>query len=193
LTKIQLDRQSAYRYWTTSIGNSSAIINGPYLVRNASFNDGTLSIHADFDQTSEIEILGLPTLKVVRVNGVDMSFYDNGVGVSLSFKYETPQFNIPNLNNLNWSSIDSLPEINSDFNDSRWPSATFSSSNNSYQHLWTPTSLFASDYGFTAGVLVFRGHFIAKGTEELFKVRVWLEFGNTLCLRSNTVSFLPLL
>lgn len=53
------------------------------------------------------------------------------------------------------------------YNDSLWPSASHTTSNNP-RNLTTPTSLYASDYGFNTGTLLYRGHFVATGTETSF-------------------------
>ncbi|ETS78462.1 beta-galactosidase A [Pestalotiopsis fici W106-1] len=181
------DRDSAYRYWVPSIGKTSAIILGPYLVRNASLHDyRTLSIQADFTENTTVEILGLSHLKSVIVNGVDTPFRDNNITISLDIHYKSPQLKIPVLASLKWRAADSLPELHSSYDDSQWPSADLSS-NNTYQHQWTPTSLFASDYGFHAGVLVFRGHFVAQGTEESFDIQTQggTAYGHTVWLNNT--------
>ncbi|KAF7531211.1 hypothetical protein G7054_g9091 [Neopestalotiopsis clavispora] len=182
-----IDRNSAYRYWITSIGNTSAIIAGPYLVRSASLHDnGTLAIQVDFTENTTAEILGLSHLKTVLVNGIDTPFQDDNVTISFNVSYKLPELRIPVLASLNWSSADSLPELHSSYDDSQWASASLSS-NNTFQHQWTPTSLFASDYGFHAGVLVFRGHFLAQGTEESFEIQTQggTAYGHSVWLNST--------
>lgn len=99
----------------------------------------------------------------------DFKIQDERIVANIS--YSAPSLDIPLLSELSWSYIDSLPEIQTNYDDSLWVAADHSSTNNSYQILRTPTSLFAGDYGFHAGGLLFRGHFIAKGTEKSFEIK----------------------
>ena len=81
-----------------------------------------------------------------------------------------PQLSVPSLSGLTWKYLDSLPEVQSSYDDSLWPNADHTYSNNTVQNLTTPTSLFASDYGFNTGNLLFRGHFVATGQETALSV-----------------------
>ncbi|KAI5921866.1 beta-galactosidase precursor [Camillea tinctor] len=168
-----LDRDSAYRYWVPEVANSAPlIINGPYLVRSSLIQDGILSLSADFNTSTTIEITGVPeTVKELQVNGeaVDVEFI-NGTMIA-HIPYSAPELQIPALSSLSWRCIDSLPEIQPDYDDSSWTSADHPTTNNSYQRLHTPTSLFAGDYGFHAGVLLFRGHFTARGSEKTLEIQ----------------------
>ncbi|KAI1488554.1 beta-galactosidase precursor [Biscogniauxia mediterranea] len=168
-----LDRNSAYRYWVSEVANYvPLIINGPYLVRSSSIQDGVLSLSADFNTSTTIEIIGVPdSVEELQVNGdtVDAELKD---GIMLAYiSYAAPTLEIPALSDLPWTYVDSLPEIQADYDDSGWTAADHPTTNNSYQSLHTPTSLFAGDYGFHAGVLVFRGHFVARGDEQTFAIQ----------------------
>lgn len=77
-----------------------------------------------------------------------------------------PDFTLPTLSDLEWKYVDSLPEITTGFDDSAWPSADKTSTDNTYQYLQAPVTTYASDYGFHTGVLVYRGHFNATGYEK---------------------------
>jgi hypothetical protein len=148
------------------------IINGPYLVKNTSLDGNVLSISADFNRSTVIEIIGAPleTTKVV-VNNDDTRFRIENGSILLTVTYETPRIEIPDLRKLNWAGLDSLPEIGQSYDDSAWTLADQPTSNNSYQRQQTPTSLFASDYGYHAGVLLYRGCFVAKGTEKSLRIK----------------------
>ncbi|KAI1801737.1 glycoside hydrolase family 35 protein [Daldinia bambusicola] len=168
-----LDRNSAYNYWVPEIGKSSAIIiSGPYLVRSASFENDSLSLSADFNRSTVVEVIGAPhNTAVLRINGKTIEFKEEEGRIVANVPYPAPSLDIPALSGLSWTYIDSLPEIQAHYDDSTWLAADHKSTNNSYQAMHTPTSLFASDYGFNAGVLIFRGHFTAKGTEKSFKIK----------------------
>ena len=70
------------------------------------------------------------------------------------------------MSELKWKYIDSLPELNPSYSDTPWTPATLPKTYNSLRPLTTPTSLYASDYGFHTGTLLYRGTFIAAGTEQ---------------------------
>ena len=93
----------------------------------------------------------------------------NGVWASL-VTYTAPVLNIPSLKDLDWKYVDSLPEIQSNYDDSAWIAADHITTNNTLRNITTPTSLYSSDYGFHTGYLVYRGHFVANGNESTFYV-----------------------
>ncbi|KAI2469735.1 glycoside hydrolase family 35 protein [Annulohypoxylon bovei var. microspora] len=184
-----LDRNSAYNYWVPEISTSSSlIVNGPYLVRSASIENGVLSLSADFNRSTIFEIIGTPqnTTSLI-INGKKTDFENKDERIVANISYSAPSLDIPLLSELSWSCINSLPEIQANYDDSAWVAADHQSTNNSYQILQTPTSLFAGDYGFHAGVLLFRGHFTAKGTEKSFKVKTQggTAYGHSVWLKDN--------
>ncbi|KAI1407783.1 glycoside hydrolase family 35 protein [Hypoxylon sp. FL1857] len=168
-----LDRNSAYNYWVPQTSKSSSlIVNGPYLVRSASIDNDVISLSADFNRSTIVEVIGAPLDTThLEINGEKTEFRIEDGRVVADILYSVPSLNLPSLSGLPWMYIDSLPEIQADYDDSAWVAADHQSTNNSYQSLLTPTSLFAGDYGFHAGVLLFRGHFTAKGTEKSFEIK----------------------
>ena len=122
--------------------------------------------------TTTIELIGgAPAYATLVFNGQQLDVAATNAGtVSGTFQYAKPQLNIPDLSNLTWKYIDSLPEIQSTYDDSLWPDANLTYSNNTVQNLSTPTSLFASDYGFNTGNLLTRGHFVATGDETTLSI-----------------------
>ncbi|KAJ0298027.1 hypothetical protein COL516b_010177 [Colletotrichum fioriniae] len=180
-----LDRNSAYNYWVpdkpsssqgaygTSIMNpDSLIVNGGYLVRSISIQDGTLRVQADFNRTTEIEIIGVePEITKLEVNGKQLDHTTNNLTnwiANPSLAGAAPT--VPDLKSLNWTFIDSLPETRAGYDDSAWPLADHKTTNNTIANLTTPVSLFASDYGFHTGTLVFRGYFTSNGTEDKLNI-----------------------
>lgn len=83
--------------------------------------------------------------------------------------FEEPSLNLPTLSDLQWYSIDSLPEVSNDYDDSAWTSASLTQSNNP-RNLTSPTSLYCSDYGYHGGLLIYRGRFVASGDESYFNL-----------------------
>ncbi|KAL2256641.1 hypothetical protein VTK26DRAFT_1365 [Humicola hyalothermophila] len=173
LIVYMINRNSAYNYWVTDLeGHSPLIINGSYLVRSASLSDSALSIRADFNQTTSVEIIGVPEkTKSLLMNGVPAQYTINEEGNWVTqVNYKPPSINLPDLTKLEWKYLDSLPELQPWYDDSAWPNADRTTNNTFVQAPLTPTSLYASDYGFHTGAFLLRGHFIATGFETAFNV-----------------------
>ncbi|KAI8625659.1 glycoside hydrolase family 35 protein [Xylariaceae sp. FL1651] len=174
-----LDRNSAYNYWVTGAGNntSKVIINGPYLVRSASISDDELHIQADFNKSATVEIVGTPSgISKLFVNDRETPLEQSDTGLVGNITLTMPSLDIPSLANLDWKYIDSLPELQTDYDDSAWTVADHTLTNNTYQMLITPVSLYASDYGYNTGMLVYRGHFNATGYEKTLSL--WTQGGS---------------
>lgn len=137
---------------------------------------GTLALTGDVNATTTLEIIGgAPRYNAVTFNGKRVStFSDKNGNMKGTVQYPTPNFRIPSLPSLSWKYVDSLPEIQSGYDDSAWPKADHTTTNNTFQNLTTPTSLWGPDYGFNAATYVFRGHFKATGSKSSFSL---LTFG----------------
>ncbi|KAI1622657.1 beta-galactosidase A [Exophiala viscosa] len=177
-----LDRNSAYNYWVPELSNSvsntsfssqestaaSIIVQAGYLVRAALLNGTELHLSADFNDTTFVEVIGAPSsAKTLFINGQELGYTTSSVGdwtdtVNVPSQNMTP----PSLNSSEWKYIDSLPEIQPTYNDSLWPTADHPTTNNTLRNLTTPMSLYAADYGFHTGSLLYRGHFVAQGNES---------------------------
>ncbi len=78
--------------------------------------------------------------------------------------------NLVSFDSLTWKYIDSLPEVQSGYDDSKWTQANLQKTYNTLVPLKTPVSLYGSDYGYNTGTLLFRGTFKATGKEATFWV-----------------------
>jgi hypothetical protein len=165
-----VDRNSAYNYWVPETSSSSSVIvNGGYLIRSATISGSTLNLRGDFNSTSAIEVIGVPKgVSTIKINDVVSPSVKNAQGNwESTMSYVKPTLPLPKLSELDWKSINSLPEIKPGYDDSNWVTADHKTTNNTFvQPLRTPTSLFASDYGFHTGALLYRGHFTASGAEK---------------------------
>ncbi|KAF4445819.1 putative beta-galactosidase [Fusarium austroafricanum] len=177
-----LDRNSAYKYWvptlpgngkhgaySSSVMNPEAvIIKGPYLVRSVDIQGSKLSVQADFNTTTPLEIIGAPKgASRLVINGKDAKFTKSKLGNWLvNPVIMIPGVHIPDLKALDWKYVDSLPELNKDYDDSKWRTADITKTFNSKWPLNNSVSLYGGDYGFHAGALLFRGHFTASGSES---------------------------
>lgn len=155
----RLGRNDAYNYWTLDLPESSSnystqsaksvIVKAGYLLRTASINGNSLHLTGDLNCTTSIEIFGgAPAgCSSVIFNGEPLSAFRTFLGtIKATVPYKAPKFNMPTLAELEWKYLDSLPEIQHSYDDSKWTDADLTSTNNP-NSLTTPTSLYASDYG----------------------------------------------
>ncbi|KAL0944503.1 glycosyl hydrolase family 35 [Colletotrichum truncatum] len=176
-----LDRNSAYKYFVPilpsksrgSYGSSESnpdavIVKAGYLVRQAAIDGPILDISADFNATTEVEVIGCPAgVTQLRINGKSVhTSHGKGESLSAIVEYQAPSISLPELINASWKYADGLPEIRSEYDDTKWRIADNTMTNNDFIEQLTPTALYGSEYGFHSGYLVFRGHFTASGGEQ---------------------------
>lgn len=171
-------------------------MNGGYLIRSASVDGTSLSLQADFNTTTTLEVIGVPRgVSKLQINGETTKYkVDSEGNYIVQIDYKVPALSLPDLSTAKWSYIDSLPEIQPDYDDSAWPSANLKSTNNTYfGPLKTPVSLYASDYGFHTGALLFRGHFTATGAETNLYISTigGSAFGSSVWLNCSFVGSWP--
>ncbi|KAL9031706.1 MAG: hypothetical protein Q9196_000302 [Gyalolechia fulgens] len=182
---VKRNRKGAYNYWIldlpatspynnyTTSDPSSVIVRAGYLLRTATVSNDSLLLTGDLNRTTPIEIIGggPQPCTSLSFNGRRVGTTTNSYGVVTgTLVFNKPHIPLPDLTNLEWKSINSLPEIEADYDDSAWPNADLAKTMNP-RDLDTPTSLYGSDYGFNAGNLLFRGHFISAGNEANFTLR----------------------
>ncbi|KAI1456826.1 glycoside hydrolase family 35 protein [Annulohypoxylon moriforme] len=180
LEVLLLWRNDAFNYWVTELptktpianysspSKSTVVVRGPYLVRTAAIVGETLHLTGDINRTVDIELIYEPTgkVKALSFNDKALKGIRNEDGkLTARLDFQAPEVALPNFTTLEWKYIDSLPEIKASYNDSTWVTCGNPSTNNP-QPLLTFTSLYASDYGFHSGSLIYRGHFVANGGES---------------------------
>ncbi|KAL3426019.1 beta-galactosidase, partial [Phlyctema vagabunda] len=204
-----LDRNTAYNYWVPDFvredkwgaysapinSTTSVIVEAGYLVRNVYIQDKALHINGDVNATVPIKVLGAPAgLRSLHFNDRSLKYtVDSVTGEwSSTLEYSSPALNLPELSALSWKYLDDLPEIQPSYDDSLWTAADHNSTVNPTA-LKTPTSLYASDYGYNAGVLIYRGHFIASGNETKFYLSTQggSAFGSSVWLNSTYLGSWP--
>jgi hypothetical protein len=144
-------------------------------------------VTGDLNSTTTIEVIGAPSsVSSLYFNGQLVNTTSSTAPIlSGQVTYDAPNLNLPNLAALQWKSIDSLPELSSSYDDSLWTAADLTYTNNTYSpNLTTPTSLYAADYGYNTGSLLYRGHFTATSSNsslsmelaggEGFSASIWL-------------------
>lgn len=177
---LLLWRNDAYNYWVAELpaeapvsnyyspSKSTVIVKGPYLIRTAALDGDVLHLAGDINGTTDIELIYEPTSKVkaLSFNKKALCAKHNEEGkLTAQLDFEEPKLALPDFASLKWKYINSLPEIQTSYDDSDWILCNNPSTNNP-QPLLTPTSLYASDYGFHSGSLIYRGHFKANGDES---------------------------
>lgn len=187
LTIYLLNRYEAYDYWVIDLPNdpvsgnhtnathftSAPIVKAGYLLRTVEVADGCVHLTGDLNATTEIEVIGGAPAHTSELtfNGQSLHFKQSSSGVvTATATYKNASISIPDLSTIGWKAIDSLPEVQPGYDDSLWTSAYLTYSNNTELNLTTPRSLYASDYGYHTGNLVYRGHFTATGSESTFYV-----------------------
>lgn len=147
-------------------------------MRTADIKGTGLYINGDLNATVPIRVIGIPSsVKSLYFNSQRLTFnVDEATGDwSSGLEYRQPEFTLPDLASLDWKYTDNLPEIQSSYDDSAWTKADLKASNNPTS-LKSPTSLYGSDYGYHSGVLIFRGQFVATGSETT--LQVWTQGGS---------------
>ncbi|KAL9080438.1 MAG: hypothetical protein Q9159_007606 [Coniocarpon cinnabarinum] len=176
-------RNDAYNLWSLElpssapIGNYSSpskdfvVVRAGYLLRSASLEGNTLHLVGDVNCTTNVQVLFEPTGNVdsLTFNG-EVLHSNNSDAASNSSVFTIPfrslPVELPDFSTKQWKYIDSLPEITADYDDALWTLCDHSTTTNPVLQLLTPTSLYASDYGFHTGSLLYRGHFEANDMES---------------------------
>ena len=110
--------------------NTTVLVGGPYLVRNATLEQGTLAVFGDLNASVPLTIVAPTSVSDVTWNGAEISTRSDGRGVltgRLSLSSAARQVEAPKLGG--WKFKDSLPEISADFDDSDWVIADHTSTN----------------------------------------------------------------
>lgn len=181
----------------------SILIWGPWLVRNASITvDGhsgskVLHICGDLEEGLKKEVIiyvGGLTVRRVKWNGKEIENVVKSTKTGfLSFVYKPKLFrcsrevqknhqpsrvgSLIDLDTLEWSYQDSLPEIRHDFLDDQWIEATHEDSTNPYKKLYGKYYLYSCDYGYCNGATIWRGSFAHRRESSSFPNLPQLKLG----------------
>ncbi len=122
--------------------NTTLLVGGPYLVRNATISgSGELALRGDLNTSAMLTVIAPSQVRSVSWNGelVPVDFVkvsdDSGVAASssaimtgrLDMKVQASGIRIPKL--TNWKFKDSLPEIQANFDDGTWIVANHTTTN----------------------------------------------------------------
>ncbi|GKZ29849.1 hypothetical protein AbraIFM66950_006710 [Aspergillus brasiliensis] len=215
-------RNEAYNYWVLdlpvpgAIGrhvsqshtNRSVIVKAGYLLRTANLNGTSLYLTGDINSTTTLELISSPQpVTSIFFNSQRVQTTVTSGRLTGTLAYHKPNISLPDLSTLDWHYINTLPEVHDPtYNDDLWTPCTHTTTANP-RNLTTPTSLYASDYFYNGGSLLYRGTFTATGNETSLYLlteggyayghSVWLNntfvtswLGNPASLYSNqTITF----
>jgi Beta-galactosidase, domain 2/Beta-galactosidase, domain 3 len=135
--------------------NSSVLVGGPYLVRNASLEaDGTLALYGDLNASVTLQVIGPPQMTAVTWNGKAVARNITATNSLSRFpgtfvgrlKFPRTEITVPVLKE--WKFRDSLPEIQATFDDSNWVVANHTTTNiPSKPYYGDEHVLYGCDYG----------------------------------------------
>ena len=146
-TLLIVDKVFAYGLWAPRLAGSdgdesydqspdrpSVLVAGPYLVRNASLEGATLKLYGDINATTVISVLASSNISAFTWNGVHVDASVDKFGfLSGSAPLNVTEVHLPNLRDVEWWAVDSLPEVQDDFDDSEWVAANLTDVKSPYQ------------------------------------------------------------
>ncbi|QRW20547.1 glycoside hydrolase family 35 protein [Rhizoctonia solani] len=143
----------------------SVLVFGPYLVRSATIKGTQLALVGDLESgnTTELEVLAPTTVKSVSWNGKAVPVSKTLTGTLRG----------------TWRCADSLPEVALGFDDSKWTTATKTTTFRPVEHqpLGGKLVLYADEYGYHQGNLLYRGRFGSGATGVKLSVQGGFNFG----------------
>lgn len=179
-------------YWALGT-NTSVLVGGPYLVRNATIFESTLKLVGDLETSVRLFVVAPPTVKRITWNGqsveADAALSNNAVWVGqASTKMTMLSVKPPILNG--WKYSNSLPEVLSSYSDSTWAVANHTRTNIQDQPYYGDGRiLYGCDYGLCVfplhfqysvlidrysceNIVLWRGHFNATGAEKMMNLSI---------------------
>ncbi|KAF6839324.1 glycosyl hydrolase family 35 [Colletotrichum musicola] len=172
---VVVDRASAFAFWAPTLDNNplawentTVLVSGPYLMRTASIDGDSIHLTGDWSSKTEVEVWAPENVAKVTFNGapldVTKSSYGTLIGTlgATEVTEETVLAQLPAL--TEWKVAEGLPEVDPAYDDSRWTDADHMTTPH-----WTPPDtfpvLFADEYGYQAGNILWRGRFNASADD----------------------------
>ncbi|CAK44945.1 CAZyme family GH35 [Aspergillus niger] len=193
-----VETETAFRFWappTTTdpyvTAEQQIFVLGPYLVRNVSISGSVVDLVGDNDNATTVEVFAGSPAKAVKWNGKEITVTktDYGSLVGSIGGADSSSITIPSL--TGWKVRDSLPEIQSSYDDSKWTVCNKTTTLSPVDPLSLPV-LFASDYGYYTGIKIYRGRFDGTNvTGANLTAQGGLAFGWNVWLNGDLVASLP--
>ncbi|KAI5810302.1 glycoside hydrolase superfamily [Peziza echinospora] len=185
LNMVFLSKPYVYKFWAPVAregpgkveASEQILVHGPYLVRNATIEGNT--VHLVGDLTEDTKLIVWISMEIIHVtwNGEEVKLSQDS-GFSRFGWLKGPDrsaVKLPNLRKVQWKMFDSLPEIDVGFDDSKWAVARDHSTNEAFPPLTLPC-LYAGEYGFHTGAVIYRGRFHtiqSGGTVAAIFLEIW--------------------
>ncbi|KAI0693625.1 glycoside hydrolase superfamily [Cerioporus squamosus] len=177
--------------------NTTALVGGPYLVRNATLAAGTLALRGDLNASVPLTIIAPPEVKRVTWNGERIEVQNHGRGVfggQLKQRTGLGSVTVPEL--TGWKYADSLPEVQAGFDDSGWVVANETRTNIFQKPLFGDGRVLYGALLTTCScenTVLWRGHFNGTGTETSVNLTIYggTSFASSVWINGrfiNTVS-----
>ncbi|KAK5130090.1 hypothetical protein LTR08_002478 [Meristemomyces frigidus] len=187
---VIVDRATAYTMWQPTLSadphvplNETILVRGPYLVRSAVIENGTISLTGDYIGTGELEVFaplpspsesyghhGSNSTRKVTFNGNPIAVRQTPYGSLLGTLSASPNTTLASIQSLlpaltAWKVHDNLPERLPGYADTSaaWVPANKNSTLNPWQPETFPV-LYGDEYGFHAQNLLWRGRFSGNAT-----------------------------
>ncbi|KAG0700935.1 glycoside hydrolase family 35 protein [Suillus ampliporus] len=178
-------------YWQFGT-NTSILVGGPYLVRNATITGSTLALRGDLNESVRLSVIAPDDVKTVTWNGIPISndaaaasILTPQGGFSAQLQPSSAVLAIAPPALTDWRYADSLPEIQSGFSDANWTLADHTTTNIPFKPYYGDGRvLYGCDYEYCENAVLWRGHFNAtENTQsvnlsinggEAFAATVWV-------------------
>ncbi|CRG87944.1 beta-galactosidase, putative [Talaromyces islandicus] len=131
---------------------------GPHLVRGASFKGNTVEIVGDNENTTSIEVYAGKSATSIKWNKKTIAAKRTPYGSLIGTIPGTEDVTISLPKLMSWKSHDAIPEIDPNYDDSRWTICDKNTTVNAVTPLSLPV-LYSGDYGYHAGPKIYRGRF----------------------------------
>ncbi|TDL19485.1 glycoside hydrolase family 35 protein [Rickenella mellea] len=190
-----MDKATAGTFWsprqsptTFDLTNRqpATLIGGPYLVRNATIAGSTLNVVGDISSSGTLSVVAPAAVNTVTFNGAKLTGTKNAAGVwSGALTKPAIAATIPSLKTATWRCSDSLPEVANSFDDSKWVTATKTTTLREQKPTAGKLVLFGDEYGFHQGNLIYRGHFTGHATGVTLTMQGGAFFGYSAFLNGK--------
>ncbi|KAH0612850.1 uncharacterized protein H6S33_009230 [Morchella sextelata] len=182
---VMVDRGVAWKTWVPKLNkdplaglDKNLIVHGPRLVRKAVISKNELQLSGDTSDETELLVHAPKNIKSLTWNGKKISKFSRSKAGILTATLAGPKLTekdvLSQLNSGSWKYKDSLPEVFPEYDDSKWIVANKTASPNPTKPAYFPV-LYADDYGFFHGYVLYRGRFSAtNGTTGVY---MNLQFG----------------
>ncbi|KAH0423248.1 beta-galactosidase b [Colletotrichum camelliae] len=196
---VLLDRTAAYLFWVPTLdndvfapANKTVFVQGPYLVRSASFNETgrSLALSGDADKETTITVFASESICGITWNGKKLEIASREGNV-FTAKIEGPaEFSLPALGP--WKVHDSLPEIAIDYKPTSdsWVVADKTNTSNTVKPASNNPVLYVDDYEIHVGNHIYRATFPTTEnppTGVFLNLTGGLAFGYSVWLNSEYI------